>query len=126
MHPCTSPLFFTKLAALAVKNVLHLRAILGLGTLNGRHGKVSHMMKPPPQPANSFRVKLELTTRQRIDNVLLAELKRQDDNSALKGISRTAFKQLFKEKRIMLKGQSAVPSSLLATGITYVDILGFK
>jgi hypothetical protein len=83
------------------------------------------MMKPPPQPSNSFRVKLELTTRQRIDNVLLAELKRQDDNAALKSISRTAFKQLFKEKRIMLKGQSAVPSSLLATGVTYVDILGF-
>lgn len=83
------------------------------------------MITPPPQPPNSFRVTIELNARQRIDNVLLAELKKQDQNLALKNISRTAFKKLFKDKRILLKGQSAVPSSLLATGVTFVDILGF-
>jgi hypothetical protein len=83
------------------------------------------MVHTPPQPTNSFRVTLELSTRQRIDTALLAELKRQDQNTALKNISRTAYKKLFKEKRILLKGQSAVPSSLLATGVTFVDILGF-
>ncbi|NDC39118.1 MAG: hypothetical protein EBZ48_13910 [Proteobacteria bacterium] len=83
------------------------------------------MVQPPPQPPHSFRVTLGISSRQRIDTVLLAELKKQDLNPALKNISRTAYKKLFKEKRILLKGQSAVPSSLLATGITYVDILGF-
>ena len=83
------------------------------------------MIQPPVQPPNSFRVKIELSVRKRVDTVLLAELKQQDQNQALKNISRTALKKLFKEKRILLKGQSAVPSSLLATGVTFVDILGF-
>jgi len=84
------------------------------------------MFKPPPQPSNSFRVTLELSSRQRIDNVLLAELKIQDRNAQLKNISRNGLKKLFKEKRIQLKGQSAVPSSELAEGISFVDILGYS
>ena len=39
--------------------------------------------------------------------------------------SRTEFKELFKKKRIRIKGQPAVPSSSLAKGTTYVDILGY-
>jgi hypothetical protein len=84
------------------------------------------MIQPPTQPANSFRVVVDLGHRQRIDTVLLAEIKAQDRNVTLKNISRTAYKKLFKDKRILLKGQSAVPSSLLATGVTYIDILGFS
>ena len=45
--------------------------------------------------------------------------------SRIREISRSAFKELFKTKRITLKGQSAVPSSTLAKGTTVVDILGF-
>ena len=41
-------------------------------------------------------------------------------------ISRSALKDLFKKKRIQLKGQAAVPSSLIAEGTSYVDILGFS
>ena len=84
------------------------------------------MHKPPPQPANSFRITLELPSRQRIDGVLLEALKNQEKNAALKNISRTGLKKLFKDKRIQLKGQSAVPSSALAEGTTYVDIMGYK
>ncbi len=84
------------------------------------------MITPPHQPPNSFRVVLDLKVRQRIDGVLLAELKNQDRNSVLKNISRTAFKKLFKNGRIRLKGQNAVPSSELDAGISYVDILDFQ
>jgi hypothetical protein len=80
----------------------------------------------PPQPANSFRVVLELTSRQsRIDVVLIEELRKQDRNHELKNLSRNAFKALFKAKRVQIKGQSAVPSSAVAAGTTYVDILGY-
>ena len=85
-----------------------------------------NMFKPPPKPPNSFRVILELSSRQRIDGILLENLKNQTANSALKNISRTGLKKLFKDKRIHLKGQSAVPSSMLAEGTTFVDILGYK
>lgn len=79
------------------------------------------------QPSNSFRVTLNLSTpRPRIDQVLMEELRKQSRNLALKNISRTEFKELFKKKRIRIKGQPAVPSSSLAQGITYVDILGFE
>ena len=84
------------------------------------------MREPPPQPENSFRITLELPVSHRIDVILLEELRKQDRNLVLKAISRTAFKTLFKEKRIQLKGQSARPSSTLAVGTTYVDILGFQ
>lgn len=78
------------------------------------------------QPKNAFRVTLTLSSpRSRIDQVLLEELRKQSRNLALKNISRTEFKELFKKKRIRIKGQPAVPSSALAQGITHVDILGF-
>ena len=83
------------------------------------------MITPPPQPANSFRITLELSSRNRIDTILLEQLKKQSRNAELSRISRSALKKLFKEKRIQLKGQNALPSSLLAEGTTFVDILGF-
>ena len=80
----------------------------------------------PEQPKNSFRVTLQLTSaKPRLDQVLMEELRKQSKNLALKNISRTEFKELFKKKKIRIKGQSAVPSSSLAQGTTYVDILGF-
>jgi len=79
---------------------------------------------PTHQPANSYRLALTLTSaRPRIDQVLIEELRKQSDHLDLKNISRTAFKELFKKKRIRIKGQPAVPSSALAQGTTYVDIL---
>jgi|GEM_PF-624639 len=80
----------------------------------------------PLQPPDSFRIALQLSSGgHRIDAVLLEELRGQGSNAQLKNISRSALKKLFKERRILIKGQSAVPSSGLAAGITYVDILGF-
>ena len=81
----------------------------------------------PPQPANSFRIVLQVTIGQsRMDSTLMAALREQKENLDLKNISRTAFKKLFDEKRVMIKGQPARPSSALAAGTTYVDILGFS
>lgn len=81
----------------------------------------------PPRPPKSFRIVLELGAREpRIDTVLLQALRNQDENMELKQISRTAFKKLFDDKKIHIKGQSARPSSALAKGTTYVDILGFS
>ena len=81
----------------------------------------------PKKPENSFRVVLTLNSRQpRLDALLLEALRNQDRNEELKRISRSAFKELFNTKRILIKGQSAKPSSAMATGITYVDILGFE
>lgn len=80
----------------------------------------------PAQPAQSFRVILELNSRQsRMDNTLLAALKEQKENLNLKIISRQGLKNLFLEGRIQIKGQRAKPSSGLAVGTTYVDILGY-
>lgn len=85
------------------------------------------MVTTPPKPKNAFRIELTLTTpRPRIDQVLLEALRDQNQNSSLKKISRIEFKELFKKKRIRIKGQSAVPSSSLAKGTTFVDILGFE
>ena len=58
--------------------------------------------------------------------VLLEAIRAQEKNDELKRISRTAYKALFNEKKILIKGQAAKPSSALAAGITYVDILGFS
>lgn len=80
----------------------------------------------PPQPPKSFRVTLELNRSQkRLDNVLLAALKAQNDNLDLREITRTKFKELFNSGKILIKGQRATPSSAVAKGITYVDILGY-
>ncbi len=80
----------------------------------------------PTQPANSYRMTLNLDhPESRMDNVLLNALREQEDNLTLKNLSRGALKDLFNEKKIMIKGQRAKSSSALAKGTTYVDILGF-
>jgi len=79
----------------------------------------------PALPLNAFRLTLTLEKAYpRLDQVLLIELRKQTLNSELKHISRKAFKDLFKKRRVSIKGQFAVPSSPLAKGTTYVDILG--
>ncbi len=81
----------------------------------------------PPQPAHSFRIALILTrSMPRLDQVLIEELRKQTRNALLKNISRSEFKELFKNKKIRIKGQSATPSSSLAAGTTYVDIMGYE
>ncbi|MBC7742207.1 MAG: hypothetical protein H7061_08420 [Bdellovibrionaceae bacterium] len=78
----------------------------------------------PKQPPNSFRVILELNSRvSRMDNTLLEALKKQNDDSEMKTISRSALKELFTTGKVQIKGQRAKPSSALAVGTTYVDIL---
>jgi hypothetical protein len=80
----------------------------------------------PVRPPNSFRVVINLEyPESRMDNVLLNALREQDENMTLKNISRGALKQLFTDKKIMIKGQRAKSNSSLAKGTTYVDILGF-
>ncbi len=83
-------------------------------------------IKEPERPANSFRVTLNLDyAEDRMDNVLLEALRKQDENQELKEISRGALKELFNQKKILIKGQRAKSNSSLAKGITYVDILGY-
>lgn len=80
----------------------------------------------PPQAKNSFRIVLELNrAEKRLDGVLLQALRDQNENINLKNISRVAFKELFKNSKVLIKGQNARTSSALAKGTTYVDILGF-
>jgi hypothetical protein len=80
----------------------------------------------PEQPAHAFRIVLELKApAPRLDQVLLTALRGQARNQTLMRISRTDFKELFKKRKIRIKGQIATPSSGLAKGTTYVDILGF-
>ena len=80
----------------------------------------------PPKPPKSFRITIELfKSAKRLDNVLLAALKAQNENLNLREITRTKFKELFTSGRIQIKGQKAGPSSSLAKGITYIDILGY-
>lgn len=80
----------------------------------------------PPQPEKSFRITIELESpEKRLDSVLLAALKAQTEKPALSEISRTQFKALFNDGKIMIKGQRAKPTSSLAMGTTYVDILGY-
>jgi hypothetical protein len=82
--------------------------------------------KTPDAPANSFRVTLEVTSgKPRMDGPLLIALRGQNRNLQLREISRTEFKELFKKKKVLIKGQAATPSSTLAPGITHVDILGY-
>lgn len=79
----------------------------------------------PSQPAKSFRVILELDKpEKRLDSVLLVALKAQTERPALQNISRAKFKELFSAGKILIKGQRTKPTSSLARGITYVDILG--
>lgn len=57
--------------------------------------------------------------------VLMEALRNQSRNLDLKILSRTGFKELFAKKHIRIKGQPAKPSSTLALGITYIDIIGY-
>ncbi len=78
----------------------------------------------PEKPANAFRVTLNLNyPESRMDNVLLNALRAQDENENLKTISRSVLKELFNQKKVMIKGQRAKSNSSLAKGTTYVDIL---
>ncbi len=80
---------------------------------------------PAPVPG-AFRIALTLEfPESRMDNVLLQALREQNDNEKLKNISRSALKELFNQKKILIKGQRAKSSSALAKGVTYVDIVGF-
>jgi 23S rRNA-/tRNA-specific pseudouridylate synthase len=81
----------------------------------------------PIRPKNSFRVILDLNSSgQRLDALLLKSLREQNQNIDLKNISRSVYKELFSSGKIMIKGQRAKPSSTLAKGETFVDILGYK
>lgn len=83
-----------------------------------------HNLPEPPPVDGAYRVKLVMNSRQpRLDVHLLEALRAQEDNPFLKRISRTQFKRLFDEKKILIKGQPAKPSSSLHTGITYVDVI---
>ena len=78
----------------------------------------------PAQPEGSVRIVLELEANEsRLDNVLLQALRNQAEAGEYKDISRTKFKELFNAGKIMIKGQRARPSSALARGTTYVDII---
>jgi hypothetical protein len=80
----------------------------------------------PPRPPKSARIVIELSrSENRLDTILLTAIRSQSENLNLREISRVAFKELFNTGRIVIKGQRARPSSSLAKGITYVDILGY-
>lgn len=80
----------------------------------------------PASIPNAFRLTLNLEySETRMDNVLLAALRAQNENMKLKEISRSALKELFNQKKILIKGQRAKSSSALAKGTTYVDIVGY-
>jgi len=80
----------------------------------------------PPKPSNAFRIEIVLEyPEERMDGILLNALRSQNENEKLKNISRTALKNLFNEKKIMIKGQRAKANSSLAKGTTFVDIIGF-
>lgn len=81
----------------------------------------------PPKPPKSFRIVLDLLrSEKRLDTVLLEAIKAQNEDLNLREISRTKYKELFKEGKIQIKGQNATPSSSVAKGVTYVDIFGYK
>ena len=81
-------------------------------------------IQKPEVPENSFRITLELKNKEtRLDLVLLDALVKQDENEDFKSISKTQFKKLFTDKRVLIKGQSAKAKSSVNSGITYVDIL---
>lgn len=78
----------------------------------------------PKQPPKSFRIVLELERPEsRMDTVLLNALKNQKDDLDMKNISRGKLKEFFVNGQIQIKGQIARPSSGLAKGTTYVDII---
>jgi RNA-binding protein YlmH len=85
------------------------------------------MNNTPEKPNKAFRVTLELTNpERRLDSVLLNALRKQNLHLELRNLSRASLKELFKKKKIRIKGQIALPSSSLAKGTTYVDVLGYE
>jgi ribosomal 50S subunit-recycling heat shock protein len=81
----------------------------------------------PPQPPKSVRITLNLqNSENRLDSILLRAIKEQSENEKLKAVSRAKYKELFRSGKILIKGQRAHPSSAVAKGTTYVDILGFS
>ena len=77
-------------------------------------------------PLGAYRVTLTLSApARRLDSVLIEALRTEATNLDLKHITRNTFKNLFKNKRIRIKGQAATAASGLAAGITFVDILGY-
>ena len=84
-------------------------------------------MSIPEKPKNSFRITLELKHKApRLDALLLEAIRGQEKSLELRTLSRTALKALFNDKKILIKGQAARPSSNIAAGTTYVDIVGFS
>ncbi len=80
--------------------------------------------KIPDQPENSFRIILELESKEpRLDSVLMEALKAQSENEELNQISKLHLKRLFNEKKIFIKGQNAKAKSSVNSGTTYVDVL---
>ncbi len=80
--------------------------------------------KIPEQPENSLRITLELESKQaRLDIVLMEALKKQNENIELKEISKKKLKDLFTDKKVQIKGQSAKAKSPVNNGTTYIDIL---
>lgn len=78
----------------------------------------------PPQPDNSVRITLVLERRSdRLDGLLLEAMRRKIENKKVCDISRSALKALFAQHKVLIKGQPARPSSSVATGTTYVDVL---
>lgn len=65
------------------------------------------------------------SAQRRLDVVLTAAIKSQNKNLNLREISRTQLKDLFRNGKIQIKGQRATPSSAIAKGTTYVDVLGY-
>ncbi len=77
----------------------------------------------PQLPKGAERVVLTLAKREdRLDNILM-EAVRQHESEKLRTLSRAGMKKLFTEGKIQIKGQRAKPSSAMAVGVTYVDIL---
>jgi len=80
----------------------------------------------PPRPRGSFRITLNLSVpAARLDTILIEALRNQSRNKDLSILSRAKLKELFAKKRVRIKNQAATPSSSLAKGVTYVDILGY-
>ena len=80
----------------------------------------------PPRPRGSIRIVLNLSSPvPRLDAVLIEALRNQDRNLDLRNLSRAKLKELFSKKKVRIKGQAATPSSAVARGVTYVDILGY-
>jgi hypothetical protein len=78
----------------------------------------------PAPVEGAIRLKLVMNSRQpRLDAHLLEAMRNQEENPTLQRISRTQFKKLFDEKKILIKGQPARPSSSLNAGTTWVDVI---